>query len=487
MDREFLNGLGYPSGMINRHVFSGQHPNSSRSVWIKNAKKINAEDAPVNLLLTAVYDNSSRKLTVKIEGYYTSEVGKESHWLNVVVAENNIIGHQSGGNPVSEYVHNHMLRCFVTPMNEEVYGEEILNPAEGEYFEFNYEIDLPDVNGVQIKGEDIEIIAFVCTGKSEVLNVTGGKPSYVNFAKPLKATLMKPLREIGARYGFDFFEAQLKNLSHRVLTSAKFEVTINGETQESTWTGQIPPYQTGNITITVDSYMLNATNQYSIKLVSLNDQNLDGNSISGSFNAPFETTETIFLEIKTDLHADENRFVIKDRDGNIVHEFGAYEQNLSNVYNEKVTLEKNITYCFEVIDQWWDGILDPRGYFKLRNDDATLIVQALDIKLWGDRTFFYTSKGEDVIIKQNNIKDDINLYNNDLQQTVDISFISHFTEIVKISLYSINGKKLTDTNIQVEAGKNEISIPVSKYGKGVYILKIMQDYKTKTFKVLIKN
>ena len=477
--------FGYPCGTINRHPFQGNII-QGRGEWIYYAKTISTEDAPVNILLTGVFDGNTHKLFLHVEGYYTMAVTEPSHWLNIVVTQSDIIGPQSGIGGGTNYVHNHMLRSFITPMNEEVWGEEIVAPAQGNYFEFDYEYVLPTtVNGVVMKPENIDIIAFVCAEKTEVLNVTGIKPSYINYEKPLNATLLNPERNIAIRYGFNFFETKLKNLSNQTVSSAKFEVIINDERQEVEWTGEISSFQTQPISIMVEPYeILDASNKYAIKLIALNDEPIDGNTLSGSFFAPLETTEKIFIEIKTDKHADENRFVIKDIDGNIVAEFGPYEENLVAVYNETITLNKNETYCFEVTDQCWNGIQDPRGYYKLRNDNGELIYQAFDITLFGDRVFIYTSL-EPSGINETPLYDAFVFYNA-LQQTIEISFATEVAGKMELSLYTVTGTLLVDKKISVVAGENgKISLPVSKYPKGVYLLKIDNGKQFLTSKLLI--
>jgi hypothetical protein len=487
IDTEF-NDYGYPGGTINRHVFA-EGIMVGRGDWAKSGKAIHTEDAPVNLVLTATFDGNNRKLNVKVEGLYTLAVTEPSHRLNIMVTESDIVGYQSGTGGGSSYVHNHMLRGFITPMDENVWGAEIPSPAQGNSFQFEYDYDLPvHINNIPIKPENIEIIAFVCAGKTEVLNVTGGKPTYINFEKPLNATLLKPGREIGARYAFNFFEAQLKNLSSKKLTTAKFEVTINGNVNVVEWNGEIPPFETKSIVINTPPYSISTTNQYTIKLVALNNENYEGNTISGDFNAPAETTEKIRIEIKTDLHADENHFYIKDEDGNIVQEFGPYPSDLAAIYNETITLEKNKNFCFEVTDDWWDGMKGaifgaPKGYFKLFNGDDELIIQNYDIKLWGERVFLHTSKG--ISVNENTLQKACVIYNPS-QQTIDISFTATDNGTVHLSLYSITGTLLIEKSVHTEEGQNmEISLPASKYGKGIYLLNINQGNKNTTQKIII--
>ena len=474
IDNEFKVGtlFGYPSAATNRHPFEGEYI-TFRGDWIKNAKAIHAEDAPVNILSTTIFDGNTRKLSVKVEIYYTLEVTETAHWLNIVVTENDITGPQSGIGGGEFYIHNHILRSFITPMNINAWGEKIVAPAQGKHFEFEYEYDLPaKINNVPIKPENIEIIAFVCADKTEVLNVSGGKPIYNNFEKPLNATLLKPAREIGARYAFNFFEAQLRNLSNKTITSAMLEVTINGEMQNVEWTGEIPAFATKPMVIPTESYLINASNTYHIKLIKINNEPIAGNAISGSFNEPIETTKKIRIEIKTDMYADENRFLMKDREGNIVQEFGPYEPNVVAVYNETITLDKNKTYCFEVIDEWWDGIQAPRGYLKMHNENGDLIMQAYDIRLFGERVFIHTSKE---LSMDEPVPQEIRAFYNDLRQTIEVSFSAATSGAVVISLYTVTGALLVEKIVQAAKEENcEIALPASKYSKGIYVLKIDQ-------------
>ncbi|MCL2246495.1 MAG: Omp28-related outer membrane protein [Lentimicrobiaceae bacterium] len=477
------NDYGYPSGLINRKLFDGTYI-MNRGGWIKSAKATHAEDAPVNILLTTVFDGNTHKLSVKAEGYYTMEVTEASHRLNIVVIENNIIGHQSGIGGGSNYLHNRMLRSFITQMNEAVWGEEIVAPTQGSYFEFNYDYDLPEhINDIPIKPENIEIIAFVCAGKTDVLNVTGAKPSYINFVKPFEATLLEAERKMGARYGFNFFDAQLQNLSHKTITSATFELNLNGEIQKIEWNGEIPAFQTRPVLLTIEPYIINTSNQYAIQLIALNNEPYNGNTISGSFNEPVATTPKIFIEIKTDLYADENQFVIKDRDGNIVATFGPYKSNEVAVYNETITLDKDVTYCLEVMDQWWDGMLEPRGYIKLHSEDGELITQNYQISLFGEKVFIHTSKESSSIVSHT--MQQSHIFYDTWEQQIKISFFPLATGKIELLLYSVTGVLLLKKTVYAEEGtKCNLSLPASHYDNGIYFIRIETEKSTITKKII---
>ncbi|GHT88731.1 hypothetical protein FACS189474_4500 [Bacteroidia bacterium] len=426
------NNYGYPCGAINRRdysEFSYAPYILSRSSWGKKAKETHQQEAPVNLWLQSEWDGATRTLKITVEGYYTAQVENEFNLLNIAITQDNILGPQSGGGLGNNYNHRHTLRAFVTP----AWGDTIAAPKQGDYFSREYTYILPEsVRDVPLHAEEIEVLAFVTKDKKEVLNITGAKPGYSNYSKPLAAKLQAPDFAIANQYAYTFFEAKLKSETDVPVTSADFQVTVNGTVQPATWEGTIPAFHTQAIQIAVNDYTVNDQNTYEVQLTSLNGQPVAGDKLSGTFAAPATTTPTILVEIKTDLFAEENLFRIKDREGQIVHEFGPYAGGENTLYKETVELEADKYYCFEVIDLWADGLAtNPRGYYVLRNADNTLIIQAYEVKTLGARTFFYTGlQGTDIpVVKaQENTPVEISIYTLSGQR---ISGLQHGINIVK--------------------------------------------------------
>lgn len=473
---------GYPSGTVNRHVFSGSIPITGRDSWIKDSKNIHQEEAPVNLWMKSDFDGETRKLHVKIEGYYTRNVAQSFNLLNIALVQSNIKGYQNGSGVGEDYIHHHMLRDFITPM----WGDTIKAPKQGEYFTREYDYILPaDIKGVEVKAEDIDLIVFVCEDKTEILNVTGGKPTYTNYDKPLNAQLLASEQAAPKRYGYNFFYSKLKNQSDKSLTSADFEVTINGNKQNVTWTGTIHPFETLPIEIHVNPYAVLAQNQYEISLIKLNGQSIAGNSLKGEFSAPTEVTSKIFLEVQTDLYADENTFTIKDREGNVVKEFGPYATNKKAIYNESVVLDASQIYCFEIVDKWGDGMQSPRGYYKLLNEDKSLITQVYDILLYGNSFFFQTSLPSG--ISETELGAGTKVISNFGQNTIELSFTPLSSGPAEISIYSVSGKQVAHHATSVETGVvSRQSISTSGIPAGFYFINIRQGEKNEILKAYIR-
>lgn len=472
---------GYPSGMINRHTFGGTIPVTGRADWTKDGKEMSETTAPVNLLLKSSYDGSSRQLAITVEGYFTEEQDQGFNLLNVALVQSNIKGPQNGGAMGSDYIHNHMLRDYLTPE----WGDTIKAPKKGEYFTRTYSYTLPEtIKEVDVKAEDIELIAFVCTDKTEVLNVTGGKPIYTNFDKPLNATIYQASQTIKSNYGYNFFEGILKNESNQTITSAEFQVSINGADQQVNWNGGIHAFESRPIVIKVTPYEFMQQNECTITLTKLNGQAVEGNSIKYAFDAPYECTPNLEIELQTDLFADENSYAIKDQDGQTVIGFGPYPTDKKAVYKEMAALELGKIYCFEVTDSWGDGIQQPMGNYKIYNqEDHSLIVQQYDIKLFGDRFFFKTShaSGIDRSVSQTQARA---IFNNGV---LSLMFTPSSAGTATIELYSATGFKVNSETFKVDAGQFIArDLPAAALSEGVYFIRILDGNHSQVIKTVIR-
>lgn len=383
---------GYPSGMINRQRFGSASPVYYRSDWYALSRAESKETAPVNLWIEGRYEASSRVLTVNVEGYFTDDVDGGAY-LSVILTQNDIKGPQSGGNMGNEYIHNHMLRAYLTP----TWGEQITATAKGTYFSRQYTFDVPEVIGtVDVKPTDLEVMAFVMREKEDVLNVASAKPACSGLDLPLKVVTEPYKLPVQYNYGFSFIEFYLTNRSVVPVTSCEFEVDFNGSVSRIVWEGEIAAGEKSRVSIPVDwMSRLAQTNSFTLKCVAANGESVTDYGFSGSFGEAPVCSNQIKVQIKTDnFAASDNTFYLKDSDGNVVREFGPYPDNKVETYEEEVELEKGRDYCFEINDAWADGIYTPRGRFRLYDISTgsdVLVAQNLEITGHGYRTFFRTA------------------------------------------------------------------------------------------------
>lgn len=465
---DFYGVNSYPSGSINRRAFDSESPIIGRSQWTTSSKIVNSETAPVNLYLDLEYDDFFEKLTINVEGYWTATPEVENPRLAIALLQNNIQGYQAGSGVSDEYMHQHVLRDFIT----DAFGDELSDCAEGNYFSKSYTYTLPEeYSKVEVVPEQLEVVAFVVENEYNVLNVTGKKLSHSSFDLPMNAEISESKLPISKNYHFSFFEMHLENKFTSPITSASFEVEFNGTTETVDWTGEIPALSFREIAIPVKwTDGQEETNSWSVTLSAINGEAYAGNTLSGTFGLPFETAKTLKVIIKTDEWADDNQYLIRDTEGNVVHEFGPYENGLEETYTEEITLEVGNTYCFEVSDIWGDGVYSPRGHMKIYDDSDKLVCQNMEILDFGWRTFISITKESG--IEALGVDEEISI-SADGQQ-IRVSCPGSF----EVSIYDSCGR-CVKTCCDAEV------IDASDFGNGLYIISVTSDKATKTSKIIL--
>lgn len=389
----FFEVSGFPSGMVNRDNQGGEAADCvlSRSLWVTRAKEILKEqEAPVNLMVKSEYDGHNRQLKVHVEGYCrTAET--DGLMLSVAWTQDGLTSWQNGGNMGLDYVHHDMLRDYLTP----VWGDSLTEARQGQFFSRDYSVTLPEtLKETEVRGEQIHVLAFVSSGKMQVQQVEGGRPELKNMQLPVAASINAPTHAISGNYGFQFFELGLQNLCADTIRQATFDVTVNGLTQEVDWKGTVMPMENQEIRLDCPYTLAGPEekNNYEIRLKEVNGTEVETQALSGTFSHPTAATPTIVVGIKTNLEAADNRYRIRNEQGQTVWEFGPYEDGIVTETRDTLTLEADKVYCMEVTDQWGNGIYSPKGTLVIRSIDNKLVKQVYDISGWGLRTFFITNK-----------------------------------------------------------------------------------------------
>lgn len=472
---------GYPAGRLNRTKFVNQtSPIVSRSEWIKNTKLLSSELSDVNLEVKSSIDSLTRKLKVKLAAYYLGESLKDTLYFHVALVENNIKGPQNGGNMGSNYTHNHMLRDLITG----VYGDSIAIPLNGETLEREYNYDIPTTyNNIKAKLQDMELYAFVTNGKNgEVLNVEGGLLDFINFSAPPSATLSAI--SLPSQYAYNYFPATIKNQSANTIKTLEFNVTINGSAQKAVVPVTIPPFAFGNVQINVNTYDVKESNTYSIALQAINGVTIAPQTINGTFTKPTGCGTKIILEFKPDNYGDENTIKIKNRNGETEKTFGPYQAGFVAVYKDTVDLAPNEIHAIEINDKWGDGILSPRGYFKIRNIDGSLLAQNLQIADFGFTTFILSqnSTGIGESITPSSV---LFIYQDESSGKVTAVVKGLPAEEARITIYNIYGSVISVKKININQNQSctedlNVGLP------GIYIAELVCGKTKATKKFIIK-
>ncbi|HFS67508.1 MAG TPA: Omp28-related outer membrane protein, partial [Flavobacteriia bacterium] len=107
---------GYPSGTVNRHVFTGSTTALSRGSWNSAVNQILNQPSYCNVALEGTVNVQTRELIVNLEVYYTGNSSVTSNFINVVLLQDNVEGPQVGAStfypemilPNGNYNHMHM-------------------------------------------------------------------------------------------------------------------------------------------------------------------------------------------------------------------------------------------------------------------------------------------------------------------------------------------------------------------------------------------
>jgi hypothetical protein len=157
---------GYPSGTVNRHVFTGSSTALGRGDWTADCNWIMQQPSPVNLGVETSYNPSNRELTVHVELYYTANSATSSNFINVALIQSHIFGPQTGGGAGNNYEHMEMLRFLLTGQ----WGDEVTTTTQGTLVSRTYVYTIPTAyNSVPCVVEDCDVVAFVAQSHQEIL------------------------------------------------------------------------------------------------------------------------------------------------------------------------------------------------------------------------------------------------------------------------------------------------------------------------------
>ncbi len=172
--------IGFPSGTVNRHLFSGMSQGNGtvmhRNHYATATNQILAETSCANIAANATINRSTRELTVNVVVYYTSSANGATNKINVALLQDSIWGSQAGAqtyNPAyynaatDMYCHMHMLRHLVTGQ----WGDDIV-PVVGRQIRKTYNYTIPaQISSENVVLNHLKILVFLAEGQQEIITV----------------------------------------------------------------------------------------------------------------------------------------------------------------------------------------------------------------------------------------------------------------------------------------------------------------------------
>ena len=479
---------GYPSGTINRHVFSGSSTALGRNNWASCASQIMSQQSPVNVAAVLTTDDATRELSLHIEVYYTANSNVSTNLLNVALLQNNVLGPQSGAenfNPEywdgTNYRHMHMLRELLTGQ----WGVEI--PAtQGTFIDTTITYTVPATMGTGTDNvaiptlDDLEVVVFITESHQEI--ITGTKairvtdvPELVNFSADNDDCSLeyKPYVTI-ANYTENDLSDFVVNYNGQSLTLAK---TI-GSLMVDTIHLPAVVAEMGTATVNPVNVTCTATlTGYSDAITGESSTITGGATFTrtfADFTALNNITGPITVDLALDHYGSETYLFLYDQSNcsEVWHKYGFTDQSAQTLlparhYKYILSPANAGTYIFYVYDSYGDGMTyasDDSG-FKLYDGNNNLLVNNdgnfgsvaeywINIVNAGSGTFVGIDDVTPVI--------NFSLYPN---PATDRLTINTSEAIREVSVIDVTGRTLM-------SGVKDNSIDVSGLATGVYMVRI---------------
>ena len=471
---------GYPSGTINRHVFSGSSTALNRSEWANCANQILNMSSPVNIAAEGTLDMSTRTVNIRVQLYYTGSQTVTSNALNVAILQDNVLGSQVGMsmNPAqvvgNQYNHMHMLRHLITGQ----WGETVETIAPGTLVEKNYEYVIPaqlgSPNAIEAVLSDLNFVAFVCEGNQEVLTSIEVPIERVNL--PAIAGRVANVYETPSLTCTDQANAyfQFMNQGAETVTSLTYTYGIGGNTQTATWNGSVSSFDITNVDIPTFNVDLNVNNTLTVQVTQINGTNVEvaPRTLTIKKNV-YGGAGTMTFILKTDSYGSETTFKFFDPNGVGVLSGGPFTNTAAE---HTFTFAPTTMGCYrlEVYDSYGDGINNGygAGWFKLMAEDGTQIFRD-NGKFGSQATYMIDVTGvgvEDFTLETT-------VYPNPATDVININTTEN---VQRVEIFNMQGQL-----VKFETGE-VTSFSVKDLANGVYTLKLTTDNGTSMHKIIKK-
>lgn len=487
---------GYPTGAIDRHIFSGTAMAHSRGSWSTNANTILSQTSPVNVALQGTINAVTRALTVEAQVYYTGNSATPTNSLTIVLLEDWVVGPQTSGaiwypamtNPDGSYNHMHMLRKVLTAGS---FGIPVAPTTAGSSFSTTVNYTIPNTYGTGSYTNtcnlgNLHIAAFVADNQTEIRTAAYG---------PIQLTGITNARDIAPNNlvtdaqvcagklnsSFKFF-----NSGSVTATSAVFSYSVNGGTPTSyTWAGSVNPLAPSSvISLPAINFSPIASNTLEISVVSVNglpDQNISNDNVS-KLSIPLTTvtanSNVMQMDFTQDQYGTETTWKLYDEvTGVLIKQDGPWSPNLSAagtaLHTQTWTATPNTCYKLVVTDAYGDGINAGYGVGGYVIKSASLPIYTSNGQYGSGETKWHkTSIASGIYAPAMNLSG-VTLYPNPAANSTNLSIELSQNESVNVSVINSIGQEVyTSKSNDFAAGVNTLNLNTEAWASGVYNVNI---------------
>ncbi len=495
---------GYPTGSMNRHVYTGTAITMSRGVWAQYATQTLAQSSYVNVALQGTLDVTSRLLTVNVEVYYTGASPASTNNLTVMLLENNVVGPQSNYgnyNPTQinadgTYNHQHMLRKV---LNTSAMGEVLSTTTSGTLVQKQYTYTIPAqfVNNTPQLG-NLELVAFVAESNTEIISGAYGPITLSGFAYSKDAQVQTVTSEATVCAGVLNPKTRIYNNGSSIITSANLTYNVNGGTNSNyTFNGSIPPATSLEITLPTITFTPTTTNTLNVTVGNVNgaaDQNAANNTLAKSailLTTLIDQSSFMTMDFTQDQYGSECTWKLYDEAANtIVAQDGPWTDLSASgilLHSKSFTVSPNKCYRLDVADAYGDGVNAGTGVggYKLygQNPPVALITSNGQYGK-GESRWFKTASS--LSVDKINGLSELTVYPNPAKDMAKLNFSLEKASNLTIAVYDQLGQLVqTVSNSQFNAGLSTVEINTTNLNTGIYSIRIDAENGTLTQRISV--
>lgn len=474
------NLSGYPSGTVNRHVFSGSATALNRGQWASATNTILGQPSPVNVAARGTLDFATRVLSLEVEVYYTSNSAVPTNMLNVAVLQDNILGPQAGAaaNPAqvegSQYRHMHMLRDLITGQ----WGDTIPTTTQGTFFSRTYTYTVPQsLSNEEMVLKNLNIIVFVAEGRQEILTGCHADIQFLGAQPDIVSLNVEPSFDCDVNFEAGFV---LRNLGEIAITSAEFSYEVDNTTHTYTWTGNVAPMASVDIELpTLTNLAANTDYDIDVTLTKVNGEDVDGNTLSvNNFSKEvYDVTGPFEFVLATDKYASETSYKFLRPNGSVFNQSSPFQDG-STVVVHNYTLNPPMgCYILEVYDEYGDGINGGygAGYFLIRNAEGEQVFRNNGKFGAMARYFLNVTTDGDGSVGIDEVNDQVKIYPNPVTDNLNIAYNG---EVRNVEIFDLVGRKV----YQEEGNVHQVS--TATLVSGVYVVRVVTENGTVMQKIV---
>lgn len=495
---------GYPSGTINRRVFTGTVTALDRGSWATDGAIVMNESSFVNVAARTQIDAATRVMTVTVEAYYTGDADASTNMLNVALIQNDVVGPQVGmdKNPSQvtsdgQYIHMHMLRDLITGQWGDSLNSASGNIPAGTFFTRTYIDTLPAaINNVPLELGNLEIAAFISRDHQYIFTGSLCEPTYTNVT-PISAQISSTT--VSPDYGCNETASPslvIKNMGSDTITSMEIGYKSGANAQQIyNWTGSVATFaKTNSIVLPQVDVVLGTSTPVEIEIKSINGVAQTGITSTTNILKPIlpDAVGKAKLRLYIDRYGSETSWNVKNSSGTIVAHGGPYTDASSNgtrLIESEFNLATAGCYTFEIKDAYGDGINSGygAGSYTIIDNDSTVIVSSNGKYNSGEKKDIKLVSSIGLNDVENNISS-INVYPNPVKDIATLDITLSESSNATIQVVDLMGRTVIDLGIKsFKAGQSSIELNTTNLSNGMYFVKINSNNGVATKKITVSK